>query len=150
MTDQTVSDIVGANIRSLRDQNRWTRDELAARCAERFTPPLTAAMITNIELGKRDKQGNRRRDITVDELIVLADAFSVPPAALLPALAGGVEDVTWQRDSQNMIDRLAAFERHMESLKERGMRGIFKSPSARLHPNHPETQPAGFKVPDED
>jgi hypothetical protein len=57
--------------------------ELAARCAELGAGHLTENVIENIESGRRDKQGRRRRDVTVDELLTLAVALNVAPVHLL-------------------------------------------------------------------
>jgi transcriptional regulator with XRE-family HTH domain len=83
----TTSDTVGASVRSLRKRNGWTVSYLAARCAELGgdAAKLTAPIIENIEHGRK-RDGARTRDTTVDELVSLADAFAVPPSALLPVL----------------------------------------------------------------
>lgn len=126
MTDQTVSDLVGARVRGLREQNKWTRDQLAARCARAGAAWLTSAAITNIELGRRDKDGNRRRDVTVDELVALSAAFSVPPKALLPELAADLEDIdidTYGVD--DLLDRLQAYKEWTKQLEEKAAKDIF-------------------------
>jgi transcriptional regulator with XRE-family HTH domain len=106
---------VGANVRSLRQQNGWTVADLAARCAEVASPEMSAAVITNIELGRRDKEGSRRRDVTVDELDVLAAAFSVPPSALMPELDQDMMDVEVIFGLDDMIKRL----QHLKEWSER-------------------------------
>jgi len=46
---------------------------------------LTPAVIANIETGRRDDRGRRRREITIDELLVFAYALAAPlPVLLLP------------------------------------------------------------------
>jgi len=46
---------------------------------------LTPSVIANIETGRRDAEGKRRREVTVDELFVFAYALAAPlPALLLP------------------------------------------------------------------
>lgn len=77
---------MGANIRSLRKSSDLTMGQLAARCARLGgdAEKLTEPVITNIELGRRDKSGKRHRDITIDEIIFIAAALSVPPAMLMP------------------------------------------------------------------
>ncbi len=125
----TFSDIAGANVRGLREQNGWTRDDLAARCAVIGYAGMTAAMITNIELGRRDKAGKRRRDVTVDELVVLADALSVPASALLPALTDRLDDLTLHAaygfDVDDMIERLSALKAWTKGLEEKAAKDIF-------------------------
>jgi transcriptional regulator with XRE-family HTH domain len=64
--------------------------ELAEKCAVLGSPQITAAVIENIEHGRR-KNGERTRDITVDELIILADALMVGPGLLLPEMISQYE-----------------------------------------------------------
>lgn len=54
-----------------------TREQLAERCE------LTSATLANIETGRKNKQGQRRRHVTVDELVVLAKALDILPMQLL-------------------------------------------------------------------
>jgi transcriptional regulator with XRE-family HTH domain len=77
------SDLVARNIRALRTQHGWTAGYLAALCMEDGAPEITQSVIANIETGRRDTQGRRRRSVTVDELVVLARVFRVQPAVLL-------------------------------------------------------------------
>jgi len=88
----TWSDAVAANIRDLRKRRGWTVADLARRCQDLGGAGLTAAVVENIEHG-RPRGGKRTRDVTVDELAVLAAALSVPASALMPALADGPADV---------------------------------------------------------
>ena len=60
-----------------------TREQLAAKCAALGDDKLTIAALESIETGRNDKQGRRRRRISVDELLILARALNVPPVALL-------------------------------------------------------------------
>jgi hypothetical protein len=60
-----------------------TTKTLAERCASLGASQLTAPVLMNIESGRKDKDGRRRRDITVKELLVLAYALKVSPLALL-------------------------------------------------------------------
>jgi len=46
---------------------------------------LSRDVISDIENGRRDRHGMRRRDITVDELMAIARAFNMQAAGLLPA-----------------------------------------------------------------
>ncbi|MGW3854726.1 hypothetical protein [Micromonospora arida] len=66
----------------LRKAAGLNRDQLAEQCAKRGHP-LTPATIANIETGRRDAEGRRRREVTVDELVVLADALDTVPALLV-------------------------------------------------------------------
>ena len=90
----TVSDVVGASVRDIRKRHGWTVADLAARCQRLGggAAALTANVIENIEHGRR-RNGKRTRDITVDELLDLAEALSVPPSALMPELGESPGDI---------------------------------------------------------
>lgn len=77
-----LSDVVADLIRHHRNRLGLKRQELAERCAELGASKLTIAAITNIETG-RPSGGVRRREISVDELLVLACALHVAPVDLL-------------------------------------------------------------------
>jgi transcriptional regulator with XRE-family HTH domain len=77
------SAVVAAQLRYLRRQNGLTVQDLAKRCADVGNPELTATMIYNIESGRPAKDGNRRRHVTVDELMTLAVALDLGADALL-------------------------------------------------------------------
>lgn len=79
------SEVVAARVKEVRKKRGYrTAAGLAERCAEIGAPHLTAQMIANIENGRRDQiTGRRRRDVTVDELLILAYALSVAPVHLL-------------------------------------------------------------------
>lgn len=77
-----LSDVVADEVTRLRKAAGLNRDQLAELCAKRGHP-LTAATIANIETGRRDAAGKRRREVTVDELVVLADALDTVPALLV-------------------------------------------------------------------
>ncbi|WP_411146404.1 hypothetical protein [Streptomyces sp. x-80] len=66
-----------------------TREQLAAECERLGATGLTYAAIVSIESGRRKPDGSRRREVTVDELLVLGLALAVPP--LLLALPLGSE-----------------------------------------------------------
>jgi transcriptional regulator with XRE-family HTH domain len=78
-----LSDTVAERISILRRRRDLNREQLAERCAKLGYPALTAPALANIETGRRDKAGRRRRDVTVDELVVLAAALRVPPLLLM-------------------------------------------------------------------
>lgn len=84
------SDVVAAQIRKRREQLGLNREQLSQECAKLGAPELTYAALTNIETGRRAKDGQRRREITVEELLVLAHALATPPLLLLFPL--GSED----------------------------------------------------------
>jgi transcriptional regulator with XRE-family HTH domain len=103
VTVETPSDVVAARISALRKRRKWNLKRLAAECAYYGADRLTENVLENIEYGRRGKDGHRRRDVTVDELLVLAAALGVPILALLlpepheadtVRIAGDLE-VTW-------------------------------------------------------
>ena len=81
-----LSDEVAEEVSRLRRAAGLNRDQLADRCAD-LGLPLSAAAIANIETGRRGKDGERRREVTVDELVVLARALQVTPLELVMPLA---------------------------------------------------------------
>ncbi|WP_370420297.1 hypothetical protein AB8O64_19645 [Streptomyces sp. QH1-20] len=89
--NRTTSDVIADQVRHHRTRLNLSREQLAAECARLGAPELTYAALVSIELGRRDKKtGKRRRDISVDELLVLGLALAVPP--LLLVLPLGTED----------------------------------------------------------
>lgn len=83
MTSIRASDLAAERVRRLRTGRGWTVRQLADRCKEIGAPELSAAVIANIESGRRDKaSGERRRDVTVDEVLALALALDAPPLLL--------------------------------------------------------------------
>jgi hypothetical protein len=74
---------------------------------------LTASVIANIETGRRDEQGRRRRDVTVDEVVALAAALEEPVASLL-GLAVGEGDPELLNQLQEQVKRL---ERLVDSVQ---------------------------------
>lgn len=96
-----LSDVVGERIASLRKARGVTRDELSRRCRE-MGWPLTVAVLTNVETGRR-KGAERRREISIDEIAVIGRALGVPPVLLcyplgvdgLTEVAPGVESDPW-------------------------------------------------------
>jgi transcriptional regulator with XRE-family HTH domain len=59
-----------------------TREDLSDLCGKRGLP-LSPATIANIETGRRDASGKRRREVTVDELVILAEALNIAPVLLV-------------------------------------------------------------------
>jgi transcriptional regulator with XRE-family HTH domain len=86
MTDESLSDLVARRVVSFRKRHDLTRDQLAARCAKLGYPALTGPALANIETGRRLPDGRRRRDVTVDEVTVLARALEVDTARLMSAI----------------------------------------------------------------
>jgi transcriptional regulator with XRE-family HTH domain len=85
----TPSDLVAGRIQANRQARGWSAKELAARCASFGASDLTAAVIANIETGRRNSAGRRRRDVTVDELFALSLALEVTPVDLLQIAGQG-------------------------------------------------------------
>jgi transcriptional regulator with XRE-family HTH domain len=96
---------VGERIKELRNARGWTAKQLADRCAEVGAPELTAPVIANIETGRRVKDGRRRRDVTIDEVLTFALAFEVPPDFLFLPLNG---DEMLQVTGTTQMDVLSA------------------------------------------
>ncbi|MGI5179559.1 helix-turn-helix domain-containing protein [Dactylosporangium sp. CA-152071] len=80
--EENLSDVIARRIVRIRKSRSITREQLAERCAQLGYPALTGPAVANIETGRRGPKGERRRDITVDELTVLAAALDVPPIML--------------------------------------------------------------------
>lgn len=85
-----LSEVVAEQIARQRKRAGLTHRDLAELCKTLGWPALTASAISNIETGRRDKEGRRRREVTVDELTVIARALEMPPVLLLAPL--GEED----------------------------------------------------------
>jgi transcriptional regulator with XRE-family HTH domain len=89
MTSHSASELVGQRVKAYRVHHGWTAQQLAKRCAEAGASEISAAVIANIETGRRDASGRRRRDVTIDEVLKLAYALGVSPIALFTPLAAG-------------------------------------------------------------
>jgi transcriptional regulator with XRE-family HTH domain len=70
-----TSDLVAIQVKQLRGRRGLTVKDLAGRCRALGAEELTANVLTNIEV--------RRRDVSVDELFVLALALDAAPVHLL-------------------------------------------------------------------
>jgi len=81
--NSSPSSVIADQVRHHRNRLGMTREQLAAECAKLGAPELTYAAITNIETGRNDpKTGKRRREVTVEELLLLGTALGVPPLLL--------------------------------------------------------------------
>lgn len=87
--NETVSDVIARRVREIRRGRGWTAAQLEARLADLGAGHLSIATLSNIETGRRDDAGRRRRDVTADELLALAVALSVAPVHLLIPLDDG-------------------------------------------------------------
>lgn len=91
----TPSDVVGQRIKELRKKRGWSLADLARVCAEKAgADQLTENVIENIEHGRRGKDRRRRRMVTVDELLIFADALDVAPVHLLVPIEDDEYQVT--------------------------------------------------------
>lgn len=79
----TVGDAIAERVRLYRLKRDWSVRRLAEECAKHGAPQLTAASLGNIERGVDPSAKRKRRDVTVDELMVLAYVLDVPPAMLM-------------------------------------------------------------------
>lgn len=78
-----LSDVVADQVRHYRDAREMRRVDLAIRCSELGWPALTEGALFNLETGRRNAAGIRRREVTADEIMVLAAALDVPPVTLM-------------------------------------------------------------------
>jgi hypothetical protein len=87
-----ISDVVGVEVRRRREAAGLTRDQFAERCAELGWPALTSTVLHYIETGRRDANGQRRREVTIDEVVGLAYILGTSPMMLLAPL----DDPEWR------------------------------------------------------
>lgn len=79
-----ISDVISAAMRDHRKRQGMTREELAGELWNVGAPQsMSAAVVGYIETGRRDKEGARRREVSVDELVLIAAALSTPVRDLL-------------------------------------------------------------------
>lgn len=82
---QRLGDVLAAGIREHRKRRDLSIRALAEECA-RIAPggtSLTAASLSNIERGQTEGAKRRPRDVTAEELLILAAALRVPVVELL-------------------------------------------------------------------
>jgi transcriptional regulator with XRE-family HTH domain len=92
---ETASDTVARRVKELRRRKGWSARRLAEACSATGSQQLSESVIANIESGRRDEHGRRRKDVTVDEAVGLARALDVPLIHLLPVhLDPGATGVT--------------------------------------------------------
>ncbi|SMD24189.1 Helix-turn-helix domain-containing protein [Lentzea albidocapillata] len=113
-----LSDVVAERVKEVRARRSWSAQQLADRCAELGATQMTPSVIANIEAGRRGKDGRRRREITVDELFVLAEALGTSPTDLLvmPSV-DATHPVTPNRQAPMQLVR-AWLDMHMVPLDE--------------------------------
>lgn len=79
----SVSDAAALRLREARTRRGWTTKQLAAACAESGATKLTFAVLNNIETGRRDADGVRKRELTLDEVMALAVVLDIAPIHLM-------------------------------------------------------------------
>jgi transcriptional regulator with XRE-family HTH domain len=87
----TVADTIAQRVRKFRLRRDWSVRELAEECANLGAPQLTAASLANIERGQDPNAKRKRRDVTVEELVILGYALQVPPILLMVPLGDADE-----------------------------------------------------------
>jgi transcriptional regulator with XRE-family HTH domain len=75
----SASDLTAIRVKDLRRRRGMTAAQFAARCTELGASSITTNVVANIE--------TRRRDVSVNELLVFALALDVPPLFLLTPVA---------------------------------------------------------------
>lgn len=80
----SASEYIAGQINKIRKRAGLNREQLAEKCRQAgASSSLTAAVVANIETGRRGPDGRRRRDVTVDELVIFAKALDVSPLLLV-------------------------------------------------------------------
>jgi transcriptional regulator with XRE-family HTH domain len=80
---QTPSGVVAGRLKEVRRVRGWSVRELANRCAAAGAPELTDNVIENIERGRQAGAARQGRDVTVDQIMILADVLDISPLVLL-------------------------------------------------------------------
>jgi transcriptional regulator with XRE-family HTH domain len=83
---RAVGDVVAERIRRYRRERGMSVRQLADECERLGAPQLTQASLANIERGQSEDAKRKRRDVTVEELLVLGYALAVPPLLLVVPL----------------------------------------------------------------
>lgn len=81
--DKTVSELIAARIRALRQDRGMSVEQLADRCRDAGMPGLTAQTIYKLE---KPPPGRPPRPVAVDELLVLAAVLDIAPVHLVVGL----------------------------------------------------------------
>lgn len=110
---ETASDVVARRVRVIRDRRGWNARQLAEACTRIGHPELTESVIANIESGRRDEHGRRRREVSVDELLAFAEALGVAPGAL--HRTSGDWNERERRERREALDQMIEFLQRFES-----------------------------------
>lgn len=117
----SISDSIANSIRDFRRREGLSRDDLAKAARDAGAPAdFTGNVIGYIETGRRDKDGRRRREVSVDELLALAGATGRPPVALIGAHGElfGADEVDCRRCADNRGQLEAVVRQDVAELAE--------------------------------
>lgn len=78
-----MGDVLADRVRHYRQLRQWSVRQLAEECARLGASKLTSSSLANIERGQAEGAKRQRRQVDVEELVVLARALQVPPVLLL-------------------------------------------------------------------
>lgn len=84
-----ITQCLAAQVRTYRRRQDLTLAQLAEKCAELGAPQLSYSALANIERGATADAKRKPRDVSLDELAVLARALDVPPVMLLFPIGTG-------------------------------------------------------------
>lgn len=116
--------MLASRLKVIRGRRGLTVQELAKLCVEQGASDLTATTIYNIESGRPDDSGKRRRRVTVEELMALATVLEVAPVHLLiPLDDNEAYEVTPGREVSAVVMR--DFIRGVEPLDGMDFRRFF-------------------------
>jgi hypothetical protein len=80
------SKVVAQRVNELRRERRWSLPELADRCAQAGAHDLTRDVLANLMTlvgDRRRKTRQRRQNVSIEEVFVLAQVFGVAPIDLM-------------------------------------------------------------------
>ena len=78
-----VNATIAAQIRAHRLKLEWSVRQLADECAKHGAPQLTEASLGNIERGQDPNAKRKPREVTVEEMLILAYVLRAKPAELM-------------------------------------------------------------------
>jgi transcriptional regulator with XRE-family HTH domain len=120
---KTLSDLVADRLRQIRAGRGWSAARLADECNKAGYPQLTESVIANIETGRRDQHGRRRREVTIDELAAFCMTLKLPLSSLLGGEWTEVDErhLAWLESvAEEMETVYQQVERITNALHERG------------------------------
>ena len=79
----TISDLIASQIRTFRKRRDMTLAQMADECARHGATHLSLSALANIERGQTAESKRRRRDVSPEELVVIARVLRVPPLLLM-------------------------------------------------------------------